>query len=529
MRFLLGLGVAAFVGAGVCAAQGQARSEGSLPAARHVMSEEKSQTVLLVTRFSGGIDFVDPATLHALGTILTGGMVGRVTPRPDGQTLIVAQARPAEPKLCCALYSLDLDTREMHELAFPAIRAVLSADGQSLLEGGETIDLQTLTRESAPPGPRRRYPVWAAADGRWLFGLWNWPNNEWAVEIFDRKSNATARSLALPGAKWVTGTGAREAFYALAYGKEKGMATLWSVTPETPQLPPGKEVNLHELGTECRVPHSRAKELLLLQQPLAAGGRLFVYEGFGGKFDRRQCAVRPSGGIYVIDPATGKVAAHLAPSLYFLQLAASCDGEELYGIEIGAEIGKRAARLVRLDAQTGKILASRDLGSADAPSDARGIAVAILWEPLVPRGNVRAVETPARSWAGCPLTRAALDQPPQDPKASPIGFGAWYINEQRTNWFPRSDWRARIENKVIILRPAGTRLSVTGLRLDGPAPPLQLDRGPSETPSSFFAVLEMSFPSEGCWEMKVTAGKDELRFVAPVLPPLRKERERASR
>ncbi|MFI5176622.1 MAG: YncE family protein, partial [Terriglobia bacterium] len=333
------------------------------------------------------------------------------------------------------------------------------------------------------------------------------------VTVFDLKTNTLARTLPIPGGQRLTGVWAGEKYYLLGYGKGKG--TLWGVTPETQKLADGKPIDLHELGGDCRLPGSKATEPLMIQPPLFAGSRLVMYEGFGYKFDRRGCATPPSGGVYVIDPASGSVVAHLAPSLYFTRLAASRDGTEFFGIEVGPSIAKYTSRLIRLDPGSGKILASRELNDGMAVH----LSLALLFDSVIPHGEVQAVLETTSSWmAACPVTKPVLDEPPSDPKASPFGFGEWYISESRSIWFPRQGWRAGSDNKVILIRPAGVRLAISGRRLDGPAPPLELSKGVSEYPGSTFEVIGMTFPAEGCWEVTAKAGDDVLRFVTTVAP-----------
>jgi hypothetical protein len=477
---------------------------------------DKARWVLLVARRSGVVEAVDPATLKTIGAIRTGTMTDWVSSRPDGRTLLVALPSSRESQNCCGLYSLDLESAKMYPLIFPAMRAVLSTDGHGLFTqrgnvGIDTVDLLTLARGPVVGPPGKTYFLQRSPYRRWLFGVTYEPSP--SLDIFDLKTNTLARSLAIPGNPELTGAWVGNTYYLLGYGKGKG--TLWSVTPETEKLPDAKPVNLRDVGGDCRVPGSKAKEPLMLQPPLGAGGRLYVYEGFGYKFDRRDCANPPSGGLYVIDPSSGAVVGRLAPSLYFLRVVANCDGTELYGIEVGPTLSKDAPRLIRLDARTGKILASRAMDGGMAVH----LALASLYDSVIPRGEVQATVAAAPSWiAACPVTTPALDEPPPDPNASPFGFGEWYINDRRTIWFPRQDWQAKSGNKVILIRPAGVRLEISGRRLDEPAPALQVDGMVSDSPGSSFEVIGMSFPAEGCWEITAKGGNNELRFVTTVSP-----------
>jgi hypothetical protein len=110
-----------------------------------------------------------------------------------------------------------------------------------------------------------------------------------------------------------------------------------------------------------------------------------------------------------------------------------------------------------------------------------------------------------------PLVRTT---PPRDVNADPFGDGPWYINDDRTIWagWGAGRWHAG-RNKVLWIRPAGTRLRVEGERLDRAAPPLVSDiRGYSTS----FQASALFFPTEGCWRVHATSGEHELTFVTNV-------------
>jgi hypothetical protein len=68
--------------------------------------------------------------------------------------------------------------------------------------------------------------------------------------------------------------------------------------------------------------------------------------------------------------------------------------------------------------------------------------------------------------------------------------------------------------KVIWIRPWGKDLAVTGRRLDGPTVPLKF-KAPCCYPWGF-QVTGLMFPTEGCWEVTVKAGKSNLIFIVQV-------------
>ena len=479
---------------------------------------DQPRWVLLLAGRSGNVEMVDPATLHTLGAVRVGAMTDWVTSLPGGHSLLVALSHPPESQSCCELYSLDLESADMYPLIFPALHGTLSPDGHQLFVqrgnvGIDTVDLPTLARGPVIEPLGKTYLLQPSPYRRWLFGLTYSPSR--SLDVFDLQTNTIARSLSVPVGRHqqITGTWAARNYYLFAYGEGRG--TLWSVTPDTSKLQSGKSLDLHELGGDCRLPVGEATEPLILEPPVPAGGRLLVYEGFGRKFDRRNCAKPPVGGYYVIDPVSGTVLAHLAPSLYFAQLLANGDGSVLFGIDVGPAIGNRPPRLIRLDARTGKILDSREMNGGMVAY----LALAFLYDSVIPRGEVKATVAAPPTWMrACPVTKHILDEPAKDPNASDFGFGEWYVNDSRTIWFPRQDWRAGSGNKVILKRPAGVRLAVSGRRLDGPAPPLQVDGLVSDYPGSTFEVIGMSFPEEGCWEITAKAEGNELRLVTTVAP-----------
>ena len=117
----------------------------------------------------------------------------------------------------------------------------------------------------------------------------------------------------------------------------------------------------------------------------------------------------------------------------------------------------------------------------------------------------------------CPVTPTVIDTPPDDPNADPFGSGPWFVNADKTIWArPGPEYWTAGEsgNKVIWIRPAGTKLEVSGHRLDADAPELEV-----WIPDGYltgFQVTGMTFPTPGCWEVTATAGESELKFVVEI-------------
>ena len=129
-------------------------------------------------------------------------------------------------------------------------------------------------------------------------------------------------------------------------------------------------------------------------------------------------------------------------------------------------------------------------------------------------GNAPALAS-AEAAASCAATQAVRAEPPKDPSADPFGQGPWYINEDRTIWAGWDATRMREgRNKVLWIRPQGTELRVSGHRLDAEALPLIV-----HIPGGYrtgFQATALTFPSQGCWEIKATAGASALTFVTEV-------------
>jgi len=119
----------------------------------------------------------------------------------------------------------------------------------------------------------------------------------------------------------------------------------------------------------------------------------------------------------------------------------------------------------------------------------------------------------------CHPTQAVRDVPPEDPSADPFGNGPWYVNDDRSIW---AGWQplasGKAGNRIMWIKPPGQKLEITGRRLDGEAPPLELDRNDSYV-SKGFEPNRLFFPVPGCWEVAATAGGQELVFVVEVKAP----------
>jgi hypothetical protein len=74
--------------------------------------------------------------------------------------------------------------------------------------------------------------------------------------------------------------------------------------------------------------------------------------------------------------------------------------------------------------------------------------------------------------------------------------------------------RSTGDYKVLWVRPQGAKLTVTGHRLDGPAPPVTAD-----IPSGYqwtFQASGVRFPTAGCWQVDANAGGKTITFVVKI-------------
>ena len=109
-----------------------------------------------------------------------------------------------------------------------------------------------------------------------------------------------------------------------------------------------------------------------------------MFELFGGKRDRGRCSKDIPGGVFLVNPQSGKQIAHIVSELHFAQLISRKAAAELYGVDL-ASAGWTSVALVRLNATTGQILVKQNL-----PSDVWFIDLANIPEELLPHGQVEA-------------------------------------------------------------------------------------------------------------------------------------------
>jgi hypothetical protein len=328
-------------------------------------AQDMRQVVLAAAR-AGRIEAYDEA-LQPLGSIGVNSDLESMSASPDGRTLYLAQEHSGS---CCGLYALNLETRAMCPFVSPALfgtpspdnRLVFTQDGRHGVSAFDALTLKPVAFMKSGGA----YNLQPSPDGRWLLGITNSPAT--SVDVFDLTVGTLVRRIGIPLGP-ATGIWAGNQFYVFSYGLP-GVGQLWSVNPQDNRPHPARQIQLPDLHGGCNVP-----VLLMLA---GAPGRLFLAEAYGFNVDRRRACPDAPGGIYGIDPASGRVDA-IARSVHVNRLAVSRDSGDLYVIESGP------ARLLRLDARTGRTLAAATLDAGDW-----SLALATIPRPLVPRGYVRA-------------------------------------------------------------------------------------------------------------------------------------------
>jgi hypothetical protein len=339
----------------------------------------QDQTVLLAVHRAGPMEVLAPDTLQTLGTVEVPPLTDRVASGSGGMIFLRAGLAP-DFKGCCALYALNLETRSLTKLLSPVVAVVVSPDGKHVITqrgnvGVEVFSARTLEQE--PPIPRSiapgMYGSCFSADGHLLFGASKFPAP--TLDVLDFSERKLVGRFSLPEDITIRGACVGSDYYL--YGQRKASAELWRLKADANEMAAPVSVKFAGEAPECEL-HD--------QGFLGAGGRLFLFELFGGKGDRRarSCGQGVPGGVLLIDPQTGSIKAHLASELHFAQLIPGSDSTELYGIDVRDTIW-RSVGLVRLDAATGRVLAKRDL-----VPDVWSIGLATIPAALVPHGVVEA-------------------------------------------------------------------------------------------------------------------------------------------
>jgi DNA-binding beta-propeller fold protein YncE len=335
--------------------------------------------VVLAADRTGHIRIFD-ATLAPMAAIGVHQLVESVSASPDGRRLYVAQPTPKRPGDCCSLYALDLETRTLCFVTAPALFGAPSPDGRFLFtqgaQGVDVFDAATLSRRQTMKAPGA-YNLQPSPDGRWLLGITNSPKP--SVDIFDMKARAMVRQVSIPAGP-ATGAWAGDRFYVFNYGGggQPGTGSLWSVKPETGELGPAKPILLPDLHGACKEP--------VLLTLAGSPDRLFLAEAFGFKVDRRlACPDQERGGIYAIQPSTGRVG-YIAPSVRVNRMVVTPDGHDLYVIHSSGPSPLSNVSLIHIDARMSRVVFNIPLETGEW-----NLSLAHIPPALIPRENARAI------------------------------------------------------------------------------------------------------------------------------------------
>ena len=309
------------------------------------------RNVILAARRSGDVEFIDSQTLQTLGSmhfslpVPTSGLNG-VSLGADGSTVFVDGPMPSDPHSCCVLYAVDLATFQAKIVA--SIPGTASRDSLIRSDG-----IVYPAARLIPGNPIRRISdnlLHLSPGGQWLFGVKSFRGP--AIETYDLTrggAHQELRPVGLTGDWWPTGAWLGGLFYLNVRSDSGGR--LWTVTPGTIQL---------DAGVPLTQPNGCSPTSI--SGITAAGGKLFLYETFGFKVDQTNaCRGSAPGGMWTVDPATGRLSEKLATDYRFTYLLSDRQGAALYGLDPGSPYWESNVRLVRIDPATGNTLATRAL------------------------------------------------------------------------------------------------------------------------------------------------------------------------
>jgi hypothetical protein len=147
----------------------------------------------------------------------------------------------------------------------------------------------------------------------------------------------------------------------------------------------------------------------------------------------------------------------------------------------------------------------------------RGIAPLFVGAFLVTPASFMCRDAAAAAWqspqasARCPVTVPVRAVAPPDPSADPVS-GWWHISADQRLWAPSGPpGVAQTGVGSYWVRPRGTHLTFTARRLDVLGPTVTSAEGSGYPSGFYFGTAEIS--TEGCWEVKATAGTSEVTFV----------------
>jgi hypothetical protein len=128
--------------------------------------------------------------------------------------------------------------------------------------------------------------------------------------------------------------------------------------------------------------------------------------------------------------------------------------------------------------------------------------------------------------ASCPATEMIRAAPPATNNAGTFGDDLFWVNADRSLWMRSATgaWHVGYNQKNMMWKPSGMRPTISGVRVDASAPPMEARWVPQLVAE--FQTMGLTFPTVGCWKIRATAGDHTLEFVTNVeaLPKQWKDR-----
>jgi hypothetical protein len=322
------------------------------------LTKSDAKTFIIAARRSGDVEFIDPATLETVSRIHIdvnpkGVGLSGVFVNGDGSTVYVEGPTSQEGRACCSLYSIDLATMETKKAA-----GIWGSSSREPIVVADGVVYQSA--ELANGGIVKNgigFAFHLSSNRLSLIGMTSSLAPE--IDLYDLRFGGDIRKLKRPELGegwWASGIWSGDNFYLYANKPGQPNARVWTLSSNTTQLEDGIIVDPHGEVPGCR------RETF--EAVTSAGGNLFLYESFGGKFDRRPgCDQKIPGGAWLLDPLTGRLLKHIAPDLYFTELIPDRTQPILYGLSSDGDNFYESVKLARIDARDVRVLQTRTLDS----------------------------------------------------------------------------------------------------------------------------------------------------------------------
>jgi hypothetical protein len=227
-----------------------------------VVGPTHDRTVLLAAHRAGRVELLDPITLESLGSIKVLPQANGITSNRTGVLFLLDGLAP-EFQGCCALYAVDLKTREMTKLLEPVSGVAVSPDGQHVLTQRGPVGIEVFGTHSLRPEPAISrsiapgfYSMRFSPDSQLLYGVSNYPIP--SLDIFDFEQRKLLRRFTVPRNLTVRGTWAGSHYYL--YGYDKGVGQLWWVRPDGSMLNEPVKIKFPDVSPECGLRIKRSSE-----------------------------------------------------------------------------------------------------------------------------------------------------------------------------------------------------------------------------------------------------------------------------